>query len=470
MTSQKDLALLKSETGDTDAWLALKSIPDEAARQALSLIARESPEIAMRTLALIAGTGIGRDATKNGLEFRGALYIADREARTGERFGLHFYWTPEMGPIDSVIGIRDRVTKNIGPVEYRFRPLTAEEIEINGLETAGEKPDIAVAVEITVQRDRQAAVSAYREDLAAYKAALEAAKMRADILGRPVNEVDLPAAPTIKYKPVTGVGIVLAEEMYEGVWNTEKVQGKYGMYDRKTTKKPRSAWGDPKPFDFVNYTWHEKAETRALRAGFRRVPGALAEYEQKQVAGEGVTLDMPDAKPVSRTQLLEAIEKEAARQAATDAIEHAPDKDKILAAMREGAYGAQKEGTAPSIIDVAALTQQLRAAVAEQTKRHPGAANARQLASAWGALDQIDKPAVFAPVLAQVFGHDGELTAAECAAVYFWLKPATDSAGALTLNAEATLEARALVAGMAAEPEELPFGDPQTEETDVSTH
>lgn len=472
MGSVKSLALVGAEQGEAEAWLALKSVPDEAARQALALIARQSPEIAMRTLALVAGAGAGRGGDKKGLEFRGALYIADREWRTGERFGLHFFWDPGLGPIDSVIGIRDRVTKNIGAVEYRFRPLTEAEAKLNDLQLTGDKPDLAVAVEITVQRDRTAAVNAYRSDLVAYKLALEVAKLRADILGHLVAEANLPVTPTIQYAPVTGIGIVLGEEMYDGVYIYEKAQGKWGTYDKKVGKHPREKWGVLKAFDFVNYTYHEKAETRALRAGFRRVPGALAEHEQAMPVGEGISLDLPDAASVGREQLLTAIEKEAARSAQASVIENAPDKDALLETMRAGAYGSAPAAELAAIRSVSDIVNSLMREAAERDGTDPQTPKANGLEAVWEAYAEHGFGQGEAKAITNIIFPGGIETHGQAAALYFWLRepdPA-DATGKRYRKCEAaTAEALAVLtsATMTDEDGELPFDDEPEEDEDA---
>ena len=245
MAEVKNVALAKAENGDLESWKSLAALPPPE-RGVLNAIREVNPELAIEILTLLAGAGTGRDGKKP-MPFRGAVYAAGRQLKTGERLGREFYWSEVTGPIDSIVGIRDLVTRNIGPttIEGPF-PLNEDEANVYGLDLTGDKADRAGKVFITIDRDRRAALESYTAELAAYKGALEAVKARADLLGEKPKPEDVPALPVLRYVPVVGIGIVYAEEMYAGVYKNPD--------DKRLGKKPKEQWGGLIQVDFKNFS------------------------------------------------------------------------------------------------------------------------------------------------------------------------------------------------------------------------
>lgn len=468
MGAVKEDALVLASQGDLGAYAALKALPEQE-RGVLTAIASSNKELAVEILALLAGSGTGKDG-RSPLPFRGAVYAAARQLRTGERLGREFYWNEYTGPMDSLIGIRDLTTRNIGPSSWEGPfPLTEDEAKARGLELTGDHSDMAGKVFITVDADRRAAVATYTQELAAYKATLEALKARADLLGEKVDPAAVPSMPQLQYKPIIGIGIIWGEELYANVYKNPSA--------KKEGKNPKEKWGARVELDLKNFSWQDRLVYRCLRSGYKMIPGALRGAEP---SGEDVDFDL-GGQPVGREQWLAAQEKEKARVQAAAALAGAPDKADKVAAMRAGAYGPQPSAeqssgessattgdSAPDpaaasgpvsgevlpAIDVTAVLARLHAAIdaAEKQERGSVAPNPIQTAKVWDALRATGLPdeALDAVVVALV-GAPEFTTYGQAFTVFTWLKP-VKAGDAVTLYATALAEAQAIAAWQLAQP------------------
>jgi len=449
MAEVKNVALAKAENGDLESWKSLAALPPPE-RGVLNAIREVNPELAIEILTLLAGAGTGRDGKKP-MPFRGAVYAAGRQLKTGERLGREFYWSEVTGPIDSIVGIRDLVTRNIGPttIEGPF-PLNEDEANVYGLDLTGDKADRAGKVFITIDRDRRAALESYTAELVAYKGALEAVKMRADLLGESVKSEDVPALPVLRYVPVVGIGIVYAEEMYAGVYKNPD--------DKRAGKKPKEQWGGLLQIDFKNFSWNERLLTRAARNGYKKVPGALR--GAVEVADDAEVFDL-GGKPVGREQFVAAVEQEKARAEAYDALalRDLKGRDKKLAEMQRGAYGPpptekpepagvpteteEPETDLLPAIDVAAVIERIRADAKTRDGDEAHKPSAAQLASAWDKLRLLDWNEVNLGALVHaIFDADEFATRGQAAAVFYWLRQEGDKT---VVNPDARAEATAII-------------------------
>lgn len=448
--SAKDVALAKAEaTGDLEAWKSLTALPPPE-RGVLNAIREVNPDLAIEILTLLAGAGTGRDGKKP-MPFRGAVYAAGRQMKTGERLGREFYWSEVTGPIDSIVGIRDLVTRNIGPtsIEGPF-PLNEDEANIYGLDLTGDKPDRAGKVYITIDRDRRAALATYTAELAAYKAVIDALKVRADLLGEKPKPEDIPALPVLRYVPVVGIGIVYAEEMYAGVYKNPD--------DKRAGKKSKDQWGGLLQIDFKNFSWQERVLTRAARNGYKKVPGALR--GAVEVADDVEVFDLA-GKPVGREQFVAAVEQEKARAEAYDALtlRDLKGRDKKLAEMQRGAYGPppepkpepagvlteteEPETDLLPAIDVAAAIERIRADAKTRDGGEAHKPSAAQLASAWEKLRLLDwDEADLAALVHAIFDADEFTTRGQAAATFYWLRQEGDKT---IINPTALNEATAIL-------------------------
>jgi hypothetical protein len=467
MGGVKDLTLMKATQGDLEAWSALKALPEQE-RSLMVAIREANPDLAVEILMLLAGSGSGRDG-RSPMPFRGAVYAAGRQLRTGERLGREFYWSEYTGPMDSLIGIRDLTTRNIGPSTYTGPfALTEDEAKARGLELTGDHADLAGKVYITVDADRRAAVATFTAELTAYKATLEALKLRAELLGQAVTADEVPPMPTMQYQPVVGYGLIWGEEIYAGVY---KDPG-----NKKLGKHPKEKWGGRVELDLKNFSWADRLLYRCLRSGYKMIPGALRGAEPTP---DEIDFDL-GGKPVTREQWLTAQERERARLEKVAAVEGLPEAEKaaVVETMRSGAYGPDPvEGTTlggigiamqppPAgevlpAIDTQVILNRLRAAVlaAENAPGGRTVPNQVQRAKVWQALTLLhtDMAELTLLVLA-IVGTDDFATVGGAKAVYTWLKPVA-AGDTLSLDIDAVQEAHALLAELIGAAEELPFSD-----------
>jgi hypothetical protein len=460
MSATKQVALAKAENGNLDAWGALEALPPDA-RQIMSILAKNHEDVALRVLALVAGAPMGKGGEKARLPFYLAYAIADHEARSGERYYRDFWWDPAIGYIQATERMLDEATKNIGAVSYEFKTPTDAEIAANDLNVSGDHADMVLAVEFVVQRDRTAAVEAYRAEMGAWREAISAKREWAAALDAKLQAADLPEQPVLQYQPVRGLGIVLAEQMYDGVYIKTLVDGKYGKYEKTTGKNPPEKWGKRKDVDFTNWSWEKKCENRAVRAALRRIPGALRQDELGPKIGEGVTFDLPGTTIVSRKQLIEAEEAEMRRLEAANEIESMPEdaKAKVLDTMRKGAYGPppepkpepagvlteteEPETDLLPAIDVAAAIERIRADAKTRDGGEAHKPSAAQLASAWEKLRLLDwDEADLAALVHAIFDADEFTTRGQAAATFYWLRQEGDKT---IINPTALNEATAIL-------------------------
>lgn len=186
------------------------------------------PRIAMAAKAIQLMAGQNDDGSPK-ISADMAIAVAMYQAGTGQQLGRDFYVDPRLGHIDGYRGVaRDAVDRGIGDVQIKYRPLTTDEVNDNGI-APGDTAVVCEVYQLRVWRAVQA-----------------------------VGE---------RYSPVLGIGVVREIEKF-----SKKSTQRWDNANRRYEAAPRSEWI---PITLEGgMTWHKKAGYRAYKAALRQTPGA----------------------------------------------------------------------------------------------------------------------------------------------------------------------------------------------------